>query len=150
MTDALLHAYPWIKSAHIIAMVSWMAALLYLPRLFAYHADADPESETATTLALMERRLLQRIMTPAMVLTWGFGLLLVLTPGLFAGGVSGWFAAKLALVLLLTGFHGLCGRWRKDLEANRNRRSSRFYRIANEIPTVLLIGIVILVVVRPF
>lgn len=145
----LVPAYPWIKALHIISVVAWMAGLLYLPRLFVYHAEARPGSEVAATLATMERRLLRAIMTPAMVAAYAFGVLLLLTPGV-VDWRQGWIHAKLAAVLALTVIHGLLARWRRDFAADRNTRPARFYRVVNEIPTLLLIAIVILVVVKPF
>ena len=140
----------WIKSAHVISVIAWMAGLLYLPRLFVYHAEAGPGSEAAATFQVMERRLLKAIMNPAMILTWVFGLWLAFTPGTIAWSAEYWIHAKLVLVLALTAFHGFCGKWRKDLEAGADRRSPRFYRIANEVPAVIMALIVILAVVRPF
>lgn len=147
MTAYLIEAYPWLKSLHIVAVISWMAGLLYLPRLFVYHADAEPA--VAQTLAVMERRLLQAIMNPAMLAVWALGILLAFTPTAVDWN-AGWFHAKLLLVVLLTGFHMLCARWRKDLLKPDHSRPQRFYRIANEVPTVLMIAIVLLVVARPF
>ena len=141
--------YLWIKAFHIVSVVAWMAGLFYLPRLFVYHADAPAGSELAETFKTMERRLLRGIMNPAMIAVYVFGLLLVATPGVVDWG-SGWFYAKLLLVAALTAYHHLLGLLRKDFESDRNKQSARFYRIANEVPTVLLIGIVILVVVKPF
>ena len=140
----------WVKSAHVIAVIAWMAGLLYLPRLFVYHAEAAPGSDTAATLAVMEARLLRRIMNPAMIATWLLGLWLAFTPGVVAWSDSGWIYAKLALVVALTVHHHLCGQWRKQLAAGRNRHSPRFYRYANEVPAVVMALIVILVVARPF
>lgn len=147
MTDFLTSAHPWLKSLHIIAVISWMAGLLYLPRLFVYHADA--ELAVAQTLAVMERRLLQAIMTPAMLAVWTLGFLLAVTPGAVDWS-AGWMYAKLILVALLSVYHMLCARWRKELLAPGQGRSQRFYRIANEVPTVLMIAIVVLVVAQPF
>jgi protoporphyrinogen IX oxidase len=139
--------YLWIKALHVLAVISWMAALLYLPRLFVYHADSETGSKQSETFKVMERRLLRAIATPAMIVAWGSGLWLAYEAGLFR---DGWLHGKLALVLLLSAVHGLNAKWVKDFAADRNRRSARFYRIANEIPTVLMIGIVILVIVKPF
>ena len=138
--------YSWIKAGHIIAVIAWMAGLLYLPRLFVYHCDAEPGSKRSEMLKLMERRLLRAIMTPAMILVLIFGGALINIVGL----VGGWLPAKLALVLVLLVNHGLMARWRRDFAADRNQRSRRFYRIANEVPAVLMIAIVILAVVKPF
>ncbi len=138
--------YEWVKALHIIAVISWMAGMLYLPRLFVYHCEADAGSKQSETFKVMERRLLKAIINPAMIVTWLAGLYLA-----WAGHwlSAGWFHTKLALVLLLSAVHGLFSRWVKDFAADRNTRSQKFYRIINEIPTVLMIGIVILVVVKP-
>lgn len=141
-------AYPWLKAAHVIAVIAWMAGLLYLPRLFVYHCAAEPRSTQSEVFKVMERRLLRAIMTPAMLAAWTFGLLLAAIPGTGAG--AGWLVVKLALVLAMTGLHGFMARWRRDFEADRNRRPARFYRIANEVPAVLMVAIVVLAVVKPF
>ncbi len=139
----------YIKAFHVISIIAWMAGLLYLPRLFVYHATSKVGSEQSETFKVMERRLLRYITTPAMIASWAFGLTLV-----FLGAVNwahaGWFHAKLILVLALSAYHGLLAVWTKDFALDRNTRSARFYRIANEIPTILMIFIVILAVVRPF
>ncbi len=139
----------YIKAFHVIAIIAWMAGLLYLPRLFVYHAGSRKGSEQSETFKVMERRLLKFITTPAMLASWALGLILA-----FSGAIDwsrdGWFYLKLVLVLALTAFHGLLAKWTKDFALDRNTRSARFYRIANEVPTVLMILIVILVVVRPF
>jgi protoporphyrinogen IX oxidase len=145
----LAEAYPWIKVCHIVSIVAWMAGLFYLPRLFVYHAEAPRGSETAETFKVMERRLLRGIMNPAMTASYLFGILLALTPGL-VDWHRGWIYGKLAAVAALTLLHHMLALWRKDFAADRNRHSARFYRIANEIPTLLLIIIVGLVVVKPF
>jgi putative membrane protein len=137
----------WLKAFHIMAVVAWFAGLFYLPRLFVYHADAKPGSELSETLKVMEYRLLTAIMTPAMVAVWVLGLTLAYWQGAFS---DGWLHAKLALVFLLSGFQGALSRWTKDFAADRNTRSAKFYRIANEVPTVFLILIVLLVVLKPF
>lgn len=139
--------YDWLKAFHIIAVIAWMAALLYLPRLFVYHAEAAPGSDRIAAFKVMERRLYKAIMTPAMVATWVFGLLLVYEGGWLK---SGWLHAKLLLVLVLSGFHGFLGGELRRLAADKGTRSSRFYRIANEVPTLLMIAVVILVVLKPF
>jgi len=139
--------YLWLKALHIIAVIAWMAGLLYLPRLFVYHAVAAPGSPQSETFKVMERRLLKAIMGPAMGVTWILGVVLAIQGHWFA---SGWLHAKIALVVLMSIMHGLFGRWARDFAADRNQRSQKFYRIANEIPTVLMIAIVILVVVKPF
>ena len=139
--------YPWIKAFHIIAVVAWMAGMLYLPRLFVYHCRAEKGSVQSETFKVMERRLLGAIINPAMIATWALGLTLGWMGGWFD---SGWLQAKLALVLALSALHGLLARWVKAFAADRNRHSEKFYRIINEVPTILLIAIVILAVVKPF
>jgi putative membrane protein len=144
--------YEWIKAFHIIAVIAWMAGMLYLPRLFVYHCAAETGSVQSETFKAMERRLLRAIINPAMIATWVFGLWLAwLGPdsryGWFA---SGWLWAKIILVLALSAVHGLLARWRKDFALDRNRHTPKFYRIINEIPTVLMILIVLLVVLKPF
>jgi len=139
----------YIKAFHIIAVIAWMAGLLYLPRLFVYHAASKQGSEQSETFKIMERRLLRAIITPAMIATWIFGLILAFSP-LIDWSQDGWFHAKLVLVVILSGFTGMLSRWTKDFAADRNTRSQRFYRTANEVPTLLMIAIVILAVVRPF
>jgi putative membrane protein len=144
--------YEWIKAFHIIAVIAWMAGMLYLPRLFVYHCAAEPGSVQSETFKVMERRLLRAIINPAMIATWVFGLALAwLGPdsryGWFA---SGWLWAKIILVLALSGVHGLLTRWMKDFAHDRNRNSQKFYRVINEVPTVLMILIVLLVVLKPF
>jgi putative membrane protein len=139
--------YLWIKAFHIIAVIAWMAGLLYLPRLFVYHCGAEPGSMQSETFKVMERRLLKAIINPAMILTWLLGLWLV-----WAGGFvsAGWLELKVLLVVLLSGLHGFFARWVRDFAADRNPRSEKFYRVINELPTLLMIGIVILVVLKPF
>ena len=144
--------YEWLKAFHIIAVIAWMAGMLYLPRLYVYHAGAKPGSELSETFKVMERRLLRAIINPAMVATWVFGLWLAwLGPdsryGWFA---SGWLWAKIILVLGLSAVHGLLARWRKDFAQDRNRHSQKFYRVINEVPTILMILIVLVVVLKPF
>jgi len=136
----------WIKSVHVIAVIAWMAGLLYLPRLFVYHVDAEPGSDKSKTFKVMERRLLKAIMNPAMIVTWLAGLYLA---GAYGYWAAPWFHAKMALVVLMTASHMAMGKWRKDFEADVNTKSTKFFRIANEIPTLFMIGIVILVIVKP-
>ena len=145
----LIHLYPWIKAFHIISLIAWMAAMFYLPRLYVYHCQVAAGSAESERFKVMERRLLKQIMTPAMIATWVFGILLVLTPGIISW-TEGWWYVKLISVILLTGFHGAMSKWRKDFLNDRNRRPERFYRIANEVPTVLMFVIVIMVVIKPF
>jgi len=144
--------YVWLKALHIIFVIAWMAGLLYLPRLFVYHCTAAKGSVQSETFKVMERRLLRAIMNPAMIVTWALGLTLGwMGPDLRYGWfASGWLQAKIALVVLLSALHGLFAHWVKDFAADANRHSQRFYRIVNEIPTVLMIAIVILAVVKPF
>ena len=137
----------WIKALHVVAIISWMAALLYLPRLLVYHAEAETGSKQSETFKIMERRLLRFIGTPAMLVAWASGLWLAFEAGAFR---EGWLHGKLLLVVLLSGVHGFFSRCVKDFDADRNLRSQKFYRIINEVPTVLMIGAVILVVVKPF
>lgn len=139
--------YLWLKALHIIAAISWMAGLLYLPRLFVYHAAAAPGSELAETFKTMERRLLKFIMVPAMTVTWVIGLVLVLQGQWFG---AGWFQVKFVLVVAMTIMHGLFAHWVNEFRFDRNTRSQKFYRIINEIPTILMIAIVILATVKPF
>ena len=137
----------WIKALHVISVIAWMAGLLYLPRLFVYHADAEPGSVQAETFKVMEIRLLRIIITPAMIATWVFGIWAAISGGYHS---DLWFQIKFALVLALTAFHMVLASWRKAFAVDGNTRPARFYRLANEIPTVLMIAIVILAVVRPF
>jgi putative membrane protein len=139
--------YEWIKALHVIAVIAWMAGMLYLPRLFVYHCEAEAGSKQSETFKVMERRLLKAIINPAMIVTWLAGFYLAWAGGWFS---AGWFHGKLLLVLLLSGFHGFLSRCVKDFAADRNTRSDKFYRVINEVPTVLMIGSVILVVVKPF
>jgi putative membrane protein len=139
--------YLWLKALHVIAVISWMAGMLYLPRLFVYHAGTKPGSEQAETFKVMEGRLLKFIMTPAMIVTWLAGIALVVL-GQWVG--AGWLHAKLALVLMMTVIHGLLSHWMTEFAYDRNTHTQKFFRIVNEIPTLLLILIVILVVVKPF
>jgi putative membrane protein len=139
----------YILAFHVIAIIAWMAGLLYLPRLFVYHAASPKGSEQSETFKIMERRLLRFITTPAMVASWVFGLILAFS-GLINWSADGWFHLKLALVILLSAFHGFLAKWTKDFAQDRNTHPARFYRMVNEIPTVLMIAIVILVIVQPF
>lgn len=140
--------YLWIKAFHILAIISWMAGLLYLPRLYVYHAMVEKGSARDMTFQLMERRLLKAIMNPAIIASFGFGFWMVLlNPDLLS---QGWFHVKLALVLLLAGVHGKFSAMRKAFAEGRANRTDRYYRVWNEVPTVLMIIIVIMVVVQPF
>ncbi len=140
--------YLWMKALHVIAIIAWMAGMLYLPRLFVYHCGAEPGSPLSETFKLMERRLMNLIINPAMVVSWGLGLWLAWDHRWFS---AGWLWAKLALVFFgLSGMHGMMSAWVRQFARDQNRHSARFYRIINEVPTVLMIAIVILVVVKPF
>jgi len=139
--------YQWLLAFHIVAVIAWMAGMLYLPRLFVYHCEADPGSRQSETFKIMERRLLKVIINPAMILTWLLGLWLAWTSGLYA---AHWFQAKLVLVLAMSGVHGVLSKYVREFAADRRRRSQKYFRILNEIPTALLILIVILAVVKPF
>jgi putative membrane protein len=137
----------WIKAMHVIAVIAWMAGLLYLPRVFVYHAQVEPGSQQSETFKVMEHRLLRMIMNPAMIGVWITGPLLAWRQGMY---LDRWLWAKLVLVVVLTWFHHALGLWRKDFAADRNTRDQRFYRIINEVPTFLMVGIVVLVIVKPF
>ena len=139
--------YVWLKAFHVIAIIAWMAGMLYLPRLIVYHCEAEPHSRQSETFKLMERRLLNVIATPAMAVSWVLGLWLAWTGGFY---VAGWLHAKVVLVLALSALHGFFVRCVRDFVLDQNRHSQRFYRIINEVPTALLVGIVILAVVKPF
>ena len=148
--EFLSGVYPWTKALHVISVIAWMAGLLYLPRLFVYHAErAAAPGELRDTLKVMERKLLKLIMNPASIAAWIFGLMLVLTPAVIDWSEP-WVHVKAALVIAMTGYHHLLVRWWKDFSEDRNRRSGRFYRIANEVPALIMVGIVIMVIVRPF
>jgi protoporphyrinogen IX oxidase len=141
--------YLWIKALHVIAVISWMAGLLYLPRLFVYHCDAEPGSPASETFKVMERRLMAAIMTPAMVVSWALGLGLITVLGLEVFRDGYWLSVKVALVIGLTVTHLLMIRHLRDFARDRNRHSQRYFRILNEVPTVLMIAIVVMVIVRP-
>jgi len=149
VTNALGAAYPWVKALHIIAVIAWMAGLLYLPRLYVYHAGVPAQSSRAAMLEIMERRLLRAIMLPAAVMTYGFGVALATIPGV-VDWHRGWIWAKLGLVALLTVFHILLAYWQRGFSAGKNLHSPKFYRFINELPTIMMIAIVLLVVARPF
>ncbi|MGZ6046537.1 MAG: protoporphyrinogen oxidase HemJ [Isosphaeraceae bacterium] len=140
-------AYLWIKALHVIAIIAWMAAMLYLPRLFVYHCSAPAGSIQSETFKIMERRLLRAIMTPAMVVAWLTGLYLVWTSGFYK---AGWFHLKLLFVLLLSGLHGKMLVLVRTFAEDRNQKSETYYRVLNEIPTLAMIVIVVAVIVKPF
>ncbi|MDH7797999.1 MULTISPECIES: CopD family protein [unclassified Beijerinckia] len=139
--------YTAVKIVHVLSIISWMAAILYLPRLFVYHSDTDPQSDTSRLLSVMERRLLRGIMTPAMIAAWLTGGWLAVTGG-FTHDI--WFMVKFAAVLLMSGMHGFLSRERKLLELGQRPHTSRFYRLINEVPTLLMIVIVTMVLAKPF
>jgi len=141
------NAYLWVKALHVVSIIAWMAGLLYLPRLFVYHCQAQIGSNQSETFKIMERRLLRAIMNPAMIASWGFGIWMIVSQNLWN---DGWVHAKLTGVVLLTVCHMMMGKWRKDFESDQNQRPERFYRMMNEVPTVLMIAVVILVIVKPF
>ncbi len=144
-----MSGYQWVLALHVISMVAWMAGLLYLPRLFVYHADAEKGSVQSETFKVMERRLYRGITTPAMIATWVFGLWLAFGYGIVDWS-QGWMWVKAVLVLALSGFHGLLGAQRRAFAEDRNTRPARFFRQINEIPTLIMIVIVIAVIVKPF
>lgn len=149
MLDLLIPLYPWIKALHVVAVISWMAGMFYLPRLFVYHAErAVPGSEMDTTFRVMEDKLLRLIMTPSMIVAWGAGLALIAMGALEFGEVWAW--AKLAGVVAMTGAHVWLAARRREFASGTNTRSGRTYRLANEVPTVLMLVIVVAIVVRPF
>ena len=146
MQEILSQNYEWLRAFHLIAVMSWMAGMLYLPRLFVYHVERP---ENAEVFKVMERRLLRYIMNPAMIVSWGFGMAMIAAnPAMMSGG--GWMHVKLLAVVLMSGAHGFLSACRKKFERGENTRSSKFYRILNEVPTVLMIVIVIMAVVQPF
>ena len=147
MVGFLGDAYLWVRALHIIAVIAWMAGMLYLPRLFIYHCAAEPGSVQSETFKVMERRLLRAITNPAMIVAWTLGLMLAAHLDAWS---EGWFQVKFVLLILMSTIHGFFARWRRHFASDQNRHSARFYRWMNEVPTVLLIGIVIMAVVRPF
>jgi protoporphyrinogen IX oxidase len=147
MAGFLGEAYLWVKALHILAVIGWMAAFLYLPRLFVYHCQTEPGSKQSETFKVMERRLLRGIMNPSMIVVWLAGLALMVNVEAWN---EGWFHVKATAVIVLTGLHMLAARWRRAFAADANRHSERFYRIMNEVPALLLVVIVVMVVVRPF
>ena len=141
--------YLWIKALHIIAVIAWMAGMLYLPRLFVYHVGAAKGSELSERLKVMERRLMRAIINPAMIVAVALGVVLLFVSP-FIDWSDGWIYAKLVFIAILTAIHGLLSRHRRDLEHDRNTKSERYFRVLNEAPAVLMVGIVIFVVVKPF
>jgi protoporphyrinogen IX oxidase len=148
MMDFLYNAFVWVKAFHIIAVIAWMSGMLYLPRLFVYHTETKPGSPESERFKMMERRLLKAIINPAMIAVWILGLTMSFTlPGVWH---EHWLQAKFVLVLAMSGLHGYFAVCVRRFANDANTRSARFYRVLNEVPTLLLIGIVILVVVQPF
>lgn len=147
--DFLAGAYPWIKAFHIMSVIAWMAALLYLPRLFVYHAGVEAHGAQSELFKVMERRLARGIMTPAMVATWVFGVMLLATPGIVEWSQDSWFHLKFVLVLALSGLHGYLISCMRGFAQDRNLRPARFYRFVNEVPAIIMVAVVILVIVRP-
>jgi protoporphyrinogen IX oxidase len=147
MVGFLGEAYLWVKATHIIFVIFWMAGMFMLPRYFAYHSQYEPGSDEDGKWIEREFKLMRIIINPAMIIAWGMGILLVLNIGFDTGG---WLHVKLLLVFLLSGFHGILSRWRKDFAAGERKRTEKFYRRVNEIPAFFIIAIVILVVTKPF
>lgn len=139
--------YDWIKALHVISVIAWMAGMFYLPRLYIYHVDAAKGSVQSETFKVMERRLLRAIIDPAMAASWIFGLTLAWLGDYW---LQPWFIAKFLLVLAMSALHGFYARWRRHFADDANIHSAKFYRVMNEVPTLLMIGIVILVIVKPF
>lgn len=147
--DWINGVYDWIKALHVIGVIAWMAGLLYLPRLFVYHAGVAPGSDQDKLFQVMETRLLRIIMNPAMILTWIFGAMMLVAMG-GGGEAGGWLHVKMAAALLVTVFHMALARWRRQFSEGKNVRDEKFYRRVNELPTLLMIVIVVMVVVKPF
>jgi protoporphyrinogen IX oxidase len=142
-------AYVWLKALHVISIIAWMAGLLYLPRLFVYHAAEPAGSPASETFKVMELRLFRYIMTPAMLASYLFGIWMIVELGNSAW-TMGWLHAKLVLVVMMTMMHEMMGMWRRRFAQDRNQHSQKFFRVVNEVPTLLMIGIVILAIVKPF
>jgi putative membrane protein len=149
MAEFLNSIYPWIKAFHVIAVIAWMAGMLYLPRLYVYHCEVAPGSQEAERFKIMERRLLRIIVNPAMIAVWVLGVTLAFAPA-SGGWHQGWLETKFLLVVGLSAVHGFFAKWRKDFARDQNRHSQRFYRLWNEVPAILMVVIVILAVVKPF
>ncbi len=143
-----MNTYLTFKALHLIAVISWMAGLLYLPRIFVYHSETKGNKEQSETFKLMEKRLYFYIMNPAMILSWIFGLLLIHTQGVESFGLL-WMKIKLGLVIVLTAYHFYLLIFLKDFQFDNNIKSSKFFRIINEVPTILLIIIIFIVVFKP-
>ena len=147
MAGFLGEAYLWVKALHIIAVIAWMAGMLYLPRLYVYHCEAELGSQQSETFKVMERRLLRAIINPAMIVSWVLGLAMAAHLDAWS---EGWFLAKFACAVAMSAYHMVLARWVWVFAEDRNTRSARFYRVANEAPTPFLVAIVILVIVKPF
>lgn len=147
MEAFLTGGYLWFKAIHVIAIIAWMAGLLYLPRLFVYHCETTPGTPESERFKVMERKLMRYIMNPAMIAAWIFGLLIASAIDAWS---DGWFHAKLLFVIFLQGSHHMMASWRRAFAEDRNTHSQRFFRMMNEVPTLLMIGIVIFVIVKPF
>ena len=147
MSESMLSLYPWLKAFHIIAVIAWMAGMLYLPRLFVYHCETSPGSAEYDRFVLMERKLMRIIINPSMIAVWILGLSLAFTLNVWG---EPWFMAKMTFVIALSAMHGMFSRWRRAFERGQNVKSQRFFRLVNEVPAVLMMLIVILVVVKPF
>src|SRR6195952_2475456 len=147
LRNELSNYIPWFLAFHLIAVIAWMSAMLYLPRLFVYHTEAAPGSESSERFKVMERKLLKAIMNPAMIAVWILGPLLAWLTGAY---LDTWLQIKFVLVIIMSGMHGFLVRCWRDFEADRKSRDARFYRILNEVPAVLMVFIVILVIVQPF
>ena len=148
MSAMLSEYYLWLKALHIIFVISWMAGLLYLPRLYVYHTQVTPGSEADETCKVMERRLLRIIMNPAMIIAFISGILLIIATGAGAPGTGYWMHIKLVLVLGMGAVHGMLSSYRKAFERGENQKSEKFYRLLNEVPTLLMVAIVLLVVIK--
>ena len=144
-----MEIYLWLKALHLISVIAWLAGMLYLPRLFVYHCDAEPGSELSETLKVMERRLLKAIINPAMIASWAFGLAMLASGGEVLWSRP-WMIVKMVCVVALSLAHSRMAKWCKDFEADRNTRPQKFYRIANEVPTTLMVVVIIMVIVQPF
>lgn len=149
MNEFLVDVRDWVKAIHVIAVIAWMGGMLYLPRLYVYHSQVEPGSDQSELFKVMERRLLRAIINPAMVVAFVFGIILLSSPGIIDWG-DGWIWVKLLAVLAMGAVHGLYARWRRDFAAGTNKHPERFYRAWNEVPTVLMIVIVVMVIVQPF